>query len=313
MLKIQSELYGNIKRKNCGSFVTQLESKWSGSIEDAFFSSEMFDRQRVLNQPEYEASGRSNKSAYYVLSADVGRKNDTTAVCVFKVTPQPQGPSIKSLVNIYTLEDRHFEEQAIKLKKLFYKYKARRLVLDANGIGMGLVDFMVKPQVDPETSEVIPDFGVFGGTQENDVLEYKKFRTQNTEHDALFLVKANAAFNTEAHTIVRSNLSSGKLKFLIDERVAKQKLLNTKVGKNMKPEERAKYLAPFTLTSILKEELLNLREETEGVNIILKRANRGIKKDKFSALEYGLYYIKIEEESKRKKKKFNAKEWMLMN
>ena len=77
----------------------------------------------------------------------------------------------------------------------------------------------------------------------------------------------------------------------------------------MKPEERAEYLKPFTLPSILKEEMMNLREENEGVNIILKQANIGIKKDKFSAFEYGLYYIKLEEESKKKKKKFNASEW----
>ena len=80
----------------------------------------------------------------------------------------------------------------------------------------------------------------------------------------------------------------------------------------MKPEERANYLKPFTLTSILREELLNLREENEGINIILKQANRGIRKDKFSALEYGLYYIKQEEESKKKKKKFKVSDMMFM-
>ena len=176
-------------------------------------------------------------------------------------------------------------------------------------MGIGLVDFMVKPQVNPDTLEIMPDFGVYGGTQDDAVLEYKKYRTNNTEQDALYLIKANAPINTEAHTIARSNLSSGKVKFLIDERVAKQKLLGTKVGQNMKPEERAEYLKPFTLTSILKEEMMNLREENEGVNIILKQANRGIRKDKFSAFEYGLYYIKQEEESKKRKKKFNAKEW----
>jgi hypothetical protein len=48
---------------------------------------------------------------------------------------------------------------------------------------------------------------------------------------------------------------------------------------------------------------MNLREENEGVNIILKQANKSIPKDKFSALEYALYYIKQEEDSKRKKKK----------
>ena len=54
---------------------------------------------------------------------------------------------------------------------------------------------------------------------------------------------------------------------------------------------------------------LNLREENEGVNIILKQANRGIRKDKFSAFEYGLYYIKQVEDSKKKKRKnFNAAE-----
>jgi hypothetical protein len=38
----------------------------------------------------------------------------------------------------------------------------------------------------------------------------------------------------------------------------------------MKTEERSDYLKPFTLTSILKEEIMNLREEREGTNIILK-------------------------------------------
>ena len=77
----------------------------------------------------------------------------------------------------------------------------------------------------------------------------------------------------------------------------------------MTPEDRAEYLKPFTLTSILKEEALNLREENEGVNIILKPASKKIKKDKFSALAYGLYYIKQEEDSKRKKRNRNFSEW----
>ena len=44
--------------------------------------------------------------------------------------------------------------------------------------------------------------------------------------------------------------------------------------------------------------MLNLREETEGINIILKAASKRIPHDKFSALCYGLYYVKEIEESK---------------
>ena len=294
---------------NESSFDREYESKWSGTVEDAFFNSETYDRNRVLKQPEYEASGRSSKSSYYVLSADIGRKGCDSVVCVFKVTPQPQGAALKSLVNIYTLSDEHFEDQAIKLKNLYYKYKARRLVIDGNGMGIGLIDYMVKQQIDPNTADVYPDFGVYND-EEN---YYKKYRTPSCEQDALYIIKANAPINTEAHANAKSQLSSGKVKMLIDERIAKTKLMGTKVGQNMKPEERAEYLKPFTLTSILKEEMMNLREENEGVNIILKQANRGIRKDKFSAFEYGLYYIKQEEDTKKRKKKFNAKDWCFMN
>lgn len=293
---------------NEASFEREYESKWSGTVEDAFFNGEHFDRNRKLLQPEYEASGRAGAQAYYVLSVDVGRKGCDSVVCVFKVTPQAQGPAIKSLVNMYTMSDDHFEDQAIKLKKLFYKYKAKTLVIDGNGLGIGLLDYMVKSQND-EDGEFLPDFGV----ENDDDGYYKKYRTQNTQFDAMYVIKANAPINTECHANAQTQLQAGKVKFLIDERTAKEKLLATQKGSKMTSEQRADYLKPFTLTSILKEEMMNLREENEGINIILKQANRGIRKDKFSAFEYGLYYLKLEEDKKKKRKKFNAADWCFLN
>ena len=291
------------------SFAREYESQWSGTVEDAFFSSEQFDHNRILRQPEYEFSGRSTKTSYYVLACDVGRRQCDTVICVFKVNPQPTGATIITMPNIFTMTDAHFEDQAIKLKKLYFKYKAKSIVVDGNGLGIGLVDYMVKQQTDPDTGDVLPDFGV----ENDDDGEYKKYRSDICEENALFIIKANAPINTEAHATARSELASGHVKFLIDERVAKVKLLGTKRGQEMKPEERAEYLKPFTLTSILKEEMMNLREENEGVNIILKQANKSIKKDKFSAFEYGLYYIKQIEDGKRKKKKRRFSEMLFMN
>ena len=294
---------------NESSFDREYESRWSGTIEDAFFNAEQFDHNRVLKQPEYEFSGRSTKNAYYVVAVDVGRKGCDSVACIFKVTPQTSGVALISLVNIFTMNNAHFEDQAIWLKRLFFKYKAKKLVIDGNGLGIGLVDYMVKGQIDPDTGEMIPDFGV----DNDDDGEYKKYRTENCEENALYIIKANAPINTEAHANAQSQLSSGHVKMLIDERVAKIKLMGTKRGQDMKPEERAEYLKPFTLTSILKEEMMNLREENEGVNIILKQANKGIKKDKFSAFEYGLYWIKQEEDRKRKKRKKRFSDMLFMN
>ena len=294
---------------NEASFEREYCSIWSGDAENAYFSANIFEKHRQLLQPEYEYSGRSAKSAYYVLGIDVGRFGCTSEIMVIKVTPQVQGASIKTLVNLYSFEEEHFEDQAIKIKKLFFKYKARVCAIDANGLGAGLVDYMVKTQIDPETGDTLPPFGV-----ENDEEgRYKKFKTEETIKDAMFLIKANAPINTEAHVYVQTQLSSGKIKFLIDEKEAKIKLMSTKMGQEMSPDERAEKLMPFTLTTVLKDQMMNLVEDNEGVNIILKQNNRGIKKDKFSAFEYGLYYVKLDEERKRRRRSRNIADFMFMN
>jgi hypothetical protein len=86
-------------------------------------------------------------------------------------------------------------------------------------------------------------------------------------------------------------------------------------GQKMSPVERSNYLYPFTQTSILKDQMLNLIQENEGAHIILKQASRGIKKDKFSALIYGLYYCKLQEDKMRqgKRRRFTAGDFMFFN
>lgn len=297
---------------NEDSFDREYRSLWSGDAENAFFSSEKFDKHRVLNQPEYEASGRASKSAYYVMGVDVGRFKCTTEVCVFKVTPQPQGSSLKSLVNIYTYEAEDFEEQAIKLKKLYYKYNVRTIAIDANGVGAGLIDFMTKAQ-ETEDGDYLPPFGVGGGTSEDATEPYKKIKGGDVETDALYLIKANAPINTEAYSYTKVQMFSGKVKLLIDEAQAKTKLMETKKGQAMTPEQRNEYLKPFVLTTVLREQMLNLIEENEGVNIILKQATKSVAKDKFSAFIYGLYYIKQEEDRLKKRKKRNIADFMMFS
>ena len=299
---------------NDESFDREYRSIWSGDAENAFFSAEKFDKHRILNQPEDEYSNRSSKNAFYVLGVDVGRIGCTTEVCAFKVTPQPKGAAIKSLVNMFSYEAEDFERQAIHIKKLYYKYKARCVAIDANGLGVGLIDFMTKAQVDPENGDILPPFGVGGGTSEDIMNQYKDVnRAGEIEKDAMYLIKANAPINTEAYSYAQTQMSSGKVQFLVDEATAKTKLMSTKIGQNMTIDQRNEKLMPFVLTTALKAQILNLVEENEGVNIILKQSSRSIKKDRFSAFIYGLYYIKKEEERMRKRKKRNINDFLFFS
>lgn len=293
---------------NDASFAREYESEWAGDVESAFFSIAAFDKHRVNLQPEYEYSGRSAKGAYYILAVDVGRFSDQTEILIIKVTPHLK-TSIKSIVNIYSFEATDFEEQAINIKRLFYKYKAKVAVIDGNGVGAGLIDFMTKSQVDPDTGDVYVPFGVANDEKG----QYKDVKNDVCEADAIFIVKANAPINTEAHTYVQTQMANGKIKFLIDEVQAKAKLMATKMGAAMTSEQRAEYLKPFTLTSVLREQMANLVQENEGINIILKQSNRKIKKDKYSALAYGLYYIKLEDEKANKRRKGSLADFCFFN
>jgi hypothetical protein len=78
---------------------------------------------------------------------------------------------------------------------LFYKYKAKRLIIDANGLGIGFLDYLVKTQIDPDTNDILPDFGVYN----DDEGYYKKYETEACEQDAIYQIKANAPINNEAH------------------------------------------------------------------------------------------------------------------
>jgi hypothetical protein len=181
-----------------------------------------------------------------------------------------------------------------------------------DNVGIGLMDYMVKRQV-TESGDSYPPFGVLGGTYSDADQEYKRFRTPDTEDDAIYVVKANAPIDSEAYSTLQTQIESGKIKFLIEERQAKAKLLGKKLGQQMTPEQRAEYLMPFTLTDILREEMLNLREETEGIYIRLKQSNRNIGKDKFSSLLYAIYYIREIEDNKRKHGRRSFADFMFLS
>jgi hypothetical protein len=172
---------------------------------------------------------------------------------------------------------------------------------------------MTVSQIDPETGDYFPPFGVEDGTFVEATEQYKKVRGGDVEENAMYLIKANAPINTEAYSYAQTQMSNGKIKFLLDEASAKLKLMATKSGQAMDVDKRNEYLMPFVQTSILKEQAMNLVEQNEGTNIILKQASRGIKKDKFSAFIYGLLYIKRQEDVAKKKKKRNISDFMFFS
>lgn len=270
------------------SFAREYLSIWSGSSTDSWFNFDKLQKYRKIKNPETHFSSRVGSKHFYILSVDVGRLNDQTVVCVFRVNPV-QGKYMATLVNLFVLgrtsETKPFMIQARDLKKIIRQFNPKEVVIDTNGLGIGLADEMIRSQID-ENGVQLPPYGFVNDD------EYKKIQPKDAVC-ILYGIKANGPLNSQIHGNVYSRLSSGKVRFLIKEQEAKSALLSTKAGQKMTIEQRVLRLMPHEMTTRLFEEMANLRLRRAGasLDIVLEQINSRYPKDKYSAFAYGLWRI----------------------
>lgn len=274
-------------------FAREYMSIWTGGSADSWITTDIMNKHRVVVNTEMKMNNSVKKVGYnpeqfYILSVDVGRLGCETVCCVFKVLPNMNG-FIKKLVNIEVFPDKlHFEHQAARIKEMIEAYQPREVVIDGNGLGVGLMDYMIQYNQHDITKQVYPPYG---SVNDEDYLQ----KQPRDCPKLIYVVKANATLQGEINSITYSELISGKVHFLISEQNAKTKLLSTEKGNRMSTEQRIRKLKPYTLESILIDEILNMKIKDGSINqrnLVLERINTGMSKDKFSAFQYGLYRIK---------------------
>lgn len=288
---------------NQESFAREYLSLWSGSADDSYFSYDKLQKYRKIKNPETHAIFRGSENQFYLLSVDVGRFSDQTVCCVFRVNINNQtGKHISTLVNLYVLgrevENKTFSQQAIDVKKIIKAFSPREVVIDTNGLGVGLADEMIREQTDRD-GVTYPAYGFMNDDN------YLKIQPKNIPK-ILYGIKANGNLNSEIHGNAYTRLSNGSVRFLINEQAAKSALLATQVGQKMSLEQRVRRLMPHEMTTKLFEEMANLRlkRTTDNSKITLEQINSRFPKDKYSAFAYGQWRIKeIEEEAYKLKKK----------
>lgn len=295
------------------SFNREYESVWAGSSMESFYNGDVFDRARKVEEPELRMikSGKDSKAPYYMFGIDVGRNGCQTVIVVIKVKPQNRGVGIKEIVNIITFDSEHFGIQANEIKRQYFNYLPKYVVVDGNGIGAGLIDYLVMPSQDKTTGEDLPAFGVH-----ND--EKKQFKNldagKNVIKDTLWIIKANSEINAEGYTNILTQMGSGKLRFLINERDAASTISKGIAGRELTSRERAEKLRPHVLTTGLKEELMNLaKPSTDSAQFRLERINKTVEKDKVSGLMYGMYATKQIEDGDRQRKKRDLSQYQFFN
>ncbi len=157
---------------------------------------------------------------------------------------------------------------------------------------------MIKETFDPVENCFLPAYGFFNRD------EYTRVQPRNCSK-ILYGIKANGQLNSKMHGNCYAKIYSGFVKFLISEQDAKSKIMATKKGQKMKIEDRIKRIMPHEMTSLLIDEMLNLKIKPTGRSdeIILEQTNKRMTKDKFSAFEMLLWRCKELEDQQASKRR----------
>lgn len=194
-----------------------------------------------------------------------------------------------------------FDRQAVLIKEEYERFKPKHVVIDANGVGQGLVDILVLPTVDRHTKKEYPAFGVVNDEKGL----YKNLDiTDNVEENIIWMIKANSDLNAEGYTNLLSQMDSKRMRFLINERDANSRVEELSATKGKTQMQKQQLLLPYMQTTILKDELMNLTQSDTSGAFKLERITKGVGKDRVSSLMYGMYVIKqIEDKQKRRAKR----------
>ena len=265
-----------------GAFFRYDDISSHRKIKNAYYSLDMYDK-RGINVPELAYGEKRVMSVDVALMATKKHANDATAIVINVAIPTNNNSYTSNIVYIETFEGLKTDELGIIIMRYFYKYKCTDLVLDCQGNGLGVYDFITKEQYDTTTGET---YSAMCSCNDDSMASRCTVKNANK---VVWTIKANADFNSTAATTLRAGIKNGNINFLASEFDIEDNIKKTSGYSKMSVSEQARLKLPYIQTSLLINEMINLEHEIVNNKVKLKE-RAGMRKDRFSSLEYN-YYI----------------------
>lgn len=296
------------------TFSMEYGALFYGVGADAFFDFESVSKNRRIQYPmlsdrlAYKLGSdplvripQKQHNEIRLLSADIAlmsskkNNNDATAIFINQMMPTKSGRYTNNIVYADSMEGRRTEEQALTIRKLFDEYSCDYIVLDTNGVGLGVYDALARELSDPDTGELYPALSCI-----NDKTMAERCAVIGADK-VIWSIKASAQFNSDCAVLLRDGFKSGRIRLLVNEYDAETLLGEIKKYNSLTPSERAEVKLPYIHTTLLIDELVKLlHDETGGKVKVYERS--GMRKDRYSSLSYN-YYVATQLEGKMNKRR----------
>lgn len=294
-------------------FQMEYEALWYGSTDGSFFDYNSISKNRRIKYPMLpnKLAEKVNNSQLVkipikqngeirILSADIAlmssrkNNNDATAIFINQLMPTKAGRYTSNIVYADACEGLRTDDQALVIRKLFDEFACDYLVLDTNGLGLGVYDCLARDIVDPETGEIYPALSCCNNQ------EMASRCTVIGADKVIWAVKANAQFNSDCAFLLREAFRSGRIRLLATEYDAEELLGDIRGYSSLSPAERMQLQLPYIHTTLLIDELTKLQHEESGGKVRIYEKT-GMRKDRYSSLSYN-YYVAMQIENKMSKR-----------
>ena len=276
------------------SWFMEMECKFWGESQNAFFKSEDINkrrrlkdcfhsldlyRKRGINVPELAVGERRILTVDIALMASKKNNNDATAMWINRAIPTDALTYKSNYVYLETFEGLTTDELGLKIMRYFYEYKCTDLVIDANGLGLSVYDSIIRDQIDPETGKT---YGALCACNNDEMAARCKIKSAKK---VVWCIKANAQFNSNGYKALRAAIQNGNINLLCHEFDAESVVKNITGYNSMTEKEKTQLLLPYIQTSLFVNEAISLDYEVTG-DIVKLKEKSGMRKDRVSAIMY---------------------------
>lgn len=232
-------------------------------------------------------------SADIALMASTKHKNDATAIFINQCLPTKAGRYINNIIYTETNEGFHTEAEALRIRQLYEEYDCDYIVLDTKNVGLSVYDTLARDISDPETGEIYPALSCCNNP------DMAARCTSRNADKVIWSITGSSKFNSDCALLLREGFRTGRIRLLVTEYDAEEALGAIKGFANLSPADRTRLMLPYVNTTLLINELINLRHEESGGFVKLVEKS-GMRKDRYSSLSYN-YFVSVQLEKDLRK------------
>lgn len=281
-------------------FSMELGALFYGENENAFFNYESLLKVRRIKQAIYPREFYQKYDTKIIkyptkvngevrmVTADIAvmgskkSRNDATAIFILQLLPTKDGQYIRNVLYSENFEGGHTEDQALKIRKLYEDMECDYIVIDTNGVGIGVYDNLVSDMVDKTTGVMYEGLSCINDTEM--AARYKG--NSKLPRKVIYSIKASTAFNSQCAFALKDSITRGKMRLLQPEQEFRTEMNQSKIYKELSADDRIDLELPYIQTTLLINELVNLEYTTNGSDIKIKE-QYDKRKDRYSSLAYG--------------------------